>query len=75
MTPACRRCLFLLTTGHQLLRGPTGWRCVAGAAFERVRADTVGELLEADWVERAVGDASPVYDIADAGRQALAEPD
>lgn len=73
MSEQARRTLALLAAGHQLVRAPTGWRCVCGAAFERVSADTVGELLEADWVERE-GAADVVYAITEAGRKALTEP-
>lgn len=70
MTEQARRVLFLLTTGHQLVRGPTGWRCVCGAAFERVSPETAAELLRSPWVI-AHGLDGIVLDITEAGRAEL----
>lgn len=69
MSPATHRVLTLLAGAwaEYLVRGPTGWRVVSGAAFERVKAETAEELLEAGWIE---GDGV-VYRITAAGRIAL----
>jgi hypothetical protein len=72
MTAAARRILLLLSQGHRLVRGPTGWRVTLGAGFERVAVEVAQEVLSHHWAER-VSDTSPVYAITDAGRAALAE--
>lgn len=73
MTPASRRVLTLLRDGQQLVRGPSGWRMVAGAGFERVSDETAKELLGSPWVI-AHAPAAIVLDITAAGRAVLGEP-